>query len=292
VTRQDVTDEWRRRFDAIGMPGIGALLENGPDRNDLPGRWESLSKPGLGGRERWRWEVPNGDATGRPEACPTLLFLKRYTRVPLRLQWDRMLRQSPRHSRAYWEYQQARRLADASIPAPRPVGYAEHMRGHLERCSAVVLERVAGEPFDAAWRRAIEQRAPITVGRARHDLAVRLGRFIAAFHGTGLCHRDLYLCHVFVDLDSAARWPPALAVIDLARTHAPRWRRMRWVIKDLAQLDASGRQVGAARSDRYRTLLAYLGLQRKSPRARWYARRIVRKSDWIVRREQRKSRTE
>ena len=113
----------------------------------------------------------------------------------------------------------------------------------------------------------------------------------AAFHGTGLCHRDLYLCHIFAEIDAKpVRKTPRFHLIDLARVHRPRWRRMRWIIKDLSQLDASARQVGASRTDRLRFLRAYLHLPREAQRVRWYVRRIVRKSDWILRRIERKSR--
>jgi hypothetical protein len=62
---------------------------------------------------------------------------------------------------------------------------------------------------------------------------------------------------------------------------------LRWLIKDLAQLEYSARQAGASRSDRLRVLCAYLGLERTAPRVRWYARKIARKADSIQRREQR-----
>ena len=157
------------------------------------------------------------------------------------------------------------------------------MYGLLERCSVVLIEAVVGDGFDRAWADACRRNAPLTRGLARHDTAVRLGRFVSAFHQTGFCHRDLYLCHVFADFDPAGRRPPV-------RTFRPRVRRMRWVIKDLAQLDSSARQIGASRADRLRFLCAYLGLQHGTARIRWYARRIVRKSDWILRRIERKSR--
>jgi heptose I phosphotransferase len=175
------------------------------------------------------------------------------------------------------------------INVPRAVGFAEDMRTVFERRSAVLLERAPGDGFDRVWTRLAAESAPVARGIARHDLAVRMARFVAAFHETGFCHRDLYLCHIFVDLDAAAKRPPVFTLIDLARTHRPRSRRMRWIIKDLSQLDVSARQVGASRSDRWRFLLAYLNLPRGAPRARWYARRIVRKSDWILRRIARKS---
>jgi heptose I phosphotransferase len=246
------------------------------------GRWRAFAKPGLGGRERWRWELENGGA-------PAAVFVKRYGRTPLGTQLDRMRRQAATRSRAWWEYRQSERLAAARIPVPPAVGFVEEMRGTFERRSAVLLAEVSGDGFDRVWARACAQNAPVTRDLARLDLTMRLGRFIAAFHGTGFCHRDLYLCHVFADLDPSGARPPEFHLIDLARTFRPRWRRTRWIIKDLSQLDASARQIGATRSDRLRFLLAYLGLQRGAPRARWYVRRIVRKSDHILRRIARKA---
>jgi heptose I phosphotransferase len=282
--REAVAPPWRARLAAAGLPSLGALLAQRPDAQQLRGRWEALTKPGLGGRERWRWELDDA-------GVPAVVFVKRYTQTPLGVQLDRIRRQTATRSRAWWEYRQSERLTAAHVPVPEPVGFVEEMRGTFERRSAVLLARVAGDAIERIWQRACEREAPVTRELARHDLTVRLGRFIAAFHGTGYCHRDLYLCHVFVDLDPEARRPPEFCLIDLARTFRPRWRRMRWIIKDLSQLDVSARRIGAARTDRLRFLLAYLGLQPRAPRVRWYARRIVRKSDRILRRIERKSQT-
>ena len=82
--------------------------------------------------------------------------------------------------------------------------------------------------------------------------------------------------------------PPQFHLIDLARTFRPRWRRFRWLVKDLSQLDVSARQIGGSRSDRLRFLLAYLGLQSCTPRARRLIQRTIAKSDRILRRIARK----
>lgn len=283
--RAEVAPQWRERLAACGLREIGALLDEDADVNRFGGQWRALSKPGLGGRRRWRWCLDDGSESG-----PAVVYVKRYSRTPLGQQWDRVRRQSIAHSRAHWEYAQSRRLAGLHISVPAAVGFVEEMLGSLERSSAVLLECVAGDGFDRVWARLRSQDAPLTRGIARHDTTVRLARFVAAFHETGFCHRDLYLCHVFVDLDPDGGRPPRFSLIDLARTHRPRWRRLRWIIKDLAQLDASAREIGATRGDRWRFLLAYLNLPRGARRARWYARRIVRKSDWILRRIARKSR--
>ena len=241
-----------------------------------------MFRVGLGVRSRWRWDLQNG--------TDSVVYVKRYAATPLSEQWDRIRRQCSGHSRAYWEFVQSQRLAAAHVNVPRAVGYVENMRGMVEQRSAVLLECVPGDGFDRVWQRLCEHNAPITRGTARHDLVVHLARFVAAFHETGCCHRDLYLCHIFVELDETGSQPPRFTLIDLARTHRPRWRRMRWIVKDLAQLDASAREIGATRTDRWRFLRAYLGHKHSAARARRYARRILSKSDWILRRIERKSR--
>lgn len=272
--------DWRARIERFSPALLDDLLETAPDPARLPGTWRALDKPGLGGRERWRWTPPD-----RPDG--PAVFVKRYRRSRIREQWDRLLRQSARRSRAFWEYARAIELAEACILAPRAVGFAEVMLAGFERQSVVLLEQVAGQPFDKAWREWTAAGDPIARGLARHDLARRLAWFVSAFHGTGLTHRDLYLCHIFIERGAAGD-PPRLAIIDLARTHRPRFRRMRWLLKDLSQLDASAREIGLSRTDRLRFLRVYLGLEAGSPRVRWYCSRILRRSDWILRRIARK----
>lgn len=281
--REAVAEPWRARLAASGLGQLALLLDEPAELTRFAGRWEALGKPALRGRQRWRWSLQDGDTDA-------VVYVKRYAATPLREQWDRIRRQSVRRSRAYWEFRQSERLAAAHISVPVAIGFVEEMHGAVEGRSAVLLESVPGDGLDRVWRRLCEQAAPITHGLARHDLTVRLARFVAAFHDTGVCHRDLYLCHVFADLDPDGRRPPRFTLIDLARTHRPRWRRTRWLIKDLSQLDASARQIGVTRADRWRFLLAYLNLEHRSARVRWYARRITRKSNRILRREARKSR--
>jgi len=275
------SDTWRTRLDAAGLRSPLDLLAPAPDTR-LAGRWQRLTKPGLRGRERWRWEL------GR---APTdVLFLKRYTRPPLNQQWDRFRRQTWRHSRAWWEYHQSHELARRGVPVARAVAVAERMAGPLELDAAVLLEAAPGTALDRIWPSLCAAGAPVTRGRHRHTVVRGLALFVSAFHQTGLCHRDLYLCHIFAELDPVGAVAPCFTLIDLARAHRPRWRRLRWIIKDLAQLDFSARQVGATRTDRLRFLITYLGLEPSSPRVRFYARRIVRKSERILRRELRRSR--
>jgi heptose I phosphotransferase len=281
TSRQQVAPDWRERLADAGLPDLTRLLDDTLAAPPLPGRWQCLAKPGLHGRQRWRWDI---DAAGG-----AVLYVKRYRGVPLREQVDRIRRQSLRHSRAWWEFLQSADLRRHYIPAVRAIGVVEEMRAAFEVCSAALFESVPGDAFDRTWSRLSAQRAPVTQGVARHDVTRRLARFVSAFHQSGVCHRDLYLCHIFVDLELAGARPPRFTLIDLARTHRPRLRRTRWLIKDLSQVDASARQIGASRADRWRFLLTYLGLDAGAPRVRWYARRIARKSDRILRRTARRA---
>lgn len=274
---------WQEFLARAGAQDLRALLNASPIEAKWPGKWEALTKAGLGGRERWRGRL---DASAPNQT----LYLKRYQQTGLRQQWDRMLRQSASRSIAFWEYERSRELVSAGIPAPRPIGFAEDMRAWYEQRSTVLLESVLGGPLDAFWIAAVAVNAQITRGSRRQDFMRRVGRFVAAFHGTGLCHRDLYLCHIFVDADNGGEIPPRFAIIDLARVHRPRFARMRWLIKDLGQFEFSARLAGFSRADRLRMLAAYLGLDPGQPRIRWYARRIVAKADTIERRERRKGR--
>lgn len=283
MTRREwVAPQWRERLQRYGLRPA-ALLEASPDQLQLGGCWKALVKPGLGGRERWCWSIED-------EAERLRLFVKRYVHTPPRAQWDRIVRQSSRCSRGWWEKQQCLALTGAAVPTPQPVAAAEEMRGWWERRSVLILAEAPGEALDRQWRAACAEAAAITRGLARHDLTLRLARLVSAFHQSGHCHRDLYLCHIFAKLDFDGRRAPEFCIIDLARAIRPRARRMRWLIKDLAQLDSSARQVGASRADRLRFLQAYLGLQRGSARIPWYARRVQRKSDGILRRIARKER--
>jgi len=142
VTCSDtVAPHWRERLAACGLKQLALLLDDAADFSRFAGRWETLSKPGLGGRRRWRWELRNG-------AGEAVIYVKRYAATPLGQQWDRLRRQSLRHSRAYWEFVQSRRLAEAHINVPPAVGFVEEMHGVLERRSAVLLESVPGDGFD------------------------------------------------------------------------------------------------------------------------------------------------
>lgn len=242
---------------------------------DVPGA-EVLEKSGLEPwRERLRLTLVH---QGRPQT----FYLKRYRRPPVaarrgvrRCGWGAS-------SVAGVEWLAMRTLAELGIPTIKPVAFGEELSAGREIRSAILTAAVPGDALErvvAGWDKA--DRA--TVRRlifATADLVSRL-------HGLGFIHRDLYLSHIFYDAGS----PPdqALHLIDLQRVIRPRWRRGRWIVKDLASLNYSAPARWVSRADRVRWLHRYLGMSKLDSCGKRLVRRVARKTKRIARHDRRRS---
>jgi heptose I phosphotransferase len=102
---------------------------------------------------------------------------------------------------------------------------------------------------------------------------------VATLHRAGVFHKDLYLCHFFLDMADPLRRRPGLSLIDLHRMGEHRLWPDRWRWKDLGQLLYSTRGVlGVDDRDCFRFWSIYrraLGLRRP----RWHLRMIRLKAD-------------
>lgn len=112
-------------------------------------------------------------------------------------------------------------LQQARIPTISLVGWGRLTDGR----SFLVTEDLADhQPADKLLEQGFE------FGR----ILVPLAELAARLHRRGLHHRDLYLCHFFVNPNQ----PADIHLIDAVRVRPlPRWPlRRRWIVKDLAQL--------------------------------------------------------
>lgn len=118
--------------------------------------------------------------------------------------------------------------------------------------------------------------AGLSVDRIVQPLALLAARL----HRAGLHHRDLYLCHFFVNDAN----PQDMRLIDAARVrHLPRWPlRQRWIIKDLAQLVFSLRIAGADEGQ-IRAFMNHYAQARNSKITQRMMNRINRKAARIAR---------
>ena len=269
-----------RLNDLTVMPGSEALLRTHclDSLNALFATLdgERLDKPGLDRwRERLRVTIPDGDGTH-------VFYLKRFHRPPRRAQ--RVVRRAGcgANSLAGLEWAWMRRIAGGGIACVRPVAFGEELRGRSERRSAILTEAVPGDALErwvARWT--VADRERIT------RLIRPLARLIARFHEKGYIHRDLYLSHVFHDVE--ARPDQSLCLIDLQRIIRPIWWRNRWIVKDLASLNYSTPSCLIHRTDRLRWLKHYLGLSKLTPEAKQLAYRVVGKTQQIARHDRRRT---
>ncbi|NOT01644.1 MAG: hypothetical protein HOP29_13565 [Phycisphaerales bacterium] len=254
--------EYAGAFQRAGLTSLDAFLRHSAS--------QSLGKPGLPSwRERVRVEL---DGTGGGER---VVYVKRFRRPPIGAQWGRVVQGVVRHGTAWIEWHWMRRLAADGIATATPVAFGERMRGAREEASVLVSAAVPGVSLES-WVRDRTSRCP-------RVLVTQLAEFVGRFHGRGYVHRDLYLSHVFFDERSGE-----LRLIDLQRVMRPRWRRVRWQIKDLAALDYSTPRSAATSTDRVRFLRRYLGLRRLGESGRRLVRRVRAKSMNIARHDQRR----
>lgn len=274
-----VAEHWRTALTAAGLARLDDFFA-----------WntgERLDKAGLEGwRQRWRLQVPG--KTGR---SPTV-FLKRFDHPPLRRQWERWRLGALTLSTAGVEWRNAEALARAGIKAAEAVAFGEEMHGPLEVRSCVLLGEAAGESLERWVPRNLPPAARDPDLRRRRALLDGLARFVARFHAAGFVHRDLYLCHVFIDAEQlgsgeSAAGERAFCLIDLQRVFRPRWRARRWVVKDLAALDFSTPAECVGRRERLRFLCRYARDCRRFGSARVLAERIAARNARLARRVQR-----
>ena len=132
------------------------------------------------------------------------------------------------------------------LPTAEPV-FTGHESGLGAVCGFADVE--PARPLDEALR------AGALPWTTRRVILLSLSSTVARQHGLRRHHRDLYSNHVFVDPEADE---PVVAIIDWERTGRHLGRLSRWVVKDLAALDASLPPDTVTRSERMRFLAHYL----------------------------------
>ena len=237
-----------------------------------------LAKPGLGCRQRTFLKLE--DSQGRTHR----LYLKRYGREPLLTRLKRWATHGWGAGPAGVEFANVLAARAAGLPTMQGVACGEEpgFLGPARGC--VILTAVPGDALSRTMEGFLRRHSH---DDAAERLTLQLAKLVGAMHGSGYVHRDLYASHVFLD---ESQGDAALYLIDLARMFRPRWRRFRWLVKDLAQLKYS---MPDAWNERWweTFLAAYLG--GRSGRAfATFSRAVEGKAGRIRRREtgRRKSR--
>ena len=212
-------------------------------------------------------------------------YIKRHGVPTLRERVKPMLRLQPATFGAEGEWRAMLAFGEAGVPCARPVAMGVSGRGSggvsgggAGGGSFVVTAELRGVKLShllADWPRDRDGVAPPRA--LLHEVA----DLAARMHRAGLHHQDFYLSHLML---SAGR----VHVLDLGRARRVERLSMRWIVKDLAQLLYSARDVRPV--DHRRFVRRYLTASTASTPSTRLIRAVTRKAAAIARHDAKRRR--
>jgi heptose I phosphotransferase len=195
------------------------------------------------------------------------VYLKRHDWLPWRTRLAALIDPQGRHSPGAAERSHLERARTLGIAVPEVIAVGERIGpwGALQSY-LMVLELTGCLPLHEAVPALAESMAPAAFARVKRELVEEVAAISATLHRAGVFHKDLYLCHFFLDMTLRAPRGERLHLIDLHRLGSHRWTAPRWRAKDLGQLLYSTDGVaGIDDRDRLRFWKHY----RRALRLRW-----------------------
>lgn len=167
-----------------------------------------------------------------------------------------LMTRSPLETAGRREWENIFRLQGLNIPSMRPVAFGEKKLLFLERRSFIITQAIPNAaPMDDYVREHYAGALEAEAEREKRALLWEVGDLVRRLHNAGLTHMDLYLNHFFVR--ETPEGDKVLHLIDLQRV-AKRWAfKRRWLVKDLAALVYSTRNLPLSRNDIARIFSAY-----------------------------------
>ena len=182
---------------------------------------------------------PPGSAPSEASTRPLSVYLKRYYRLPWPLRVAAMLDPARGYSPAAAEWAHLERARTLGVDVPEVVAAGEQIGPHAGFRSFLMVAELTGcEALHEAVPKLAERLDPRELAALKRRVISEMARITATLHAARQFHKDLYLCHFFLDLDRLEQEgaPIRLVLIDLHRLGAhrlwPDWGR--W--KDLGQL--------------------------------------------------------
>lgn len=227
---------------------------------DLAAAWDGLD-PFVAARlqEGTLFKQKDGRRTLRFALGARHFFLKHHAGVGWREILKNLLQLRLPVLDAGTEYRAARHLERCGVPSLRVAGFGWRGVNPAGRESFLVTEELGGclslERLCASW-----PGAPPAV-RNKRLLIGAVAELTRRMHGSGLNHRDLYLCHILLEPDSlqgaASAADLRLHLVDLHRAQLRAVVPRRWRAKDLGALYFSAMDIGLTRRDLLRFLRTY-----------------------------------
>jgi heptose I phosphotransferase len=234
-----------------------------------------------------RYHAKQGRSTARvvfhaPSGALSV-YLKRHFRLPWPSRLAALFDPGGAHSPGAAERRHLARVRALGIDVPDVVAAGERIGPWASLQSFLMITELVGcQPLHEAIPALQDQLDPQAFAAWKRALIAAMAEITAKLHRASLYHKDLYLCHFFLD---PARYDARgatkairLTLIDLHRLgHHRRWAH-RWRWKDLGQLLFSTYGVaGIDDRDRLRFWKCYRA-QVRLRWPRWQARMIVLKA--------------
>jgi heptose I phosphotransferase len=233
---------------------------------------------------RDRLHAKQGRSTARfifhsPEG-PLPVYLKRHYELPWRARLGALFHPKGRHSPASAEWAHLERVRSMGIAVPDVVAAGERIGpwGSLQSF-LMVAELTDCLPLNEALPELAKTVGPVSFAARKRALIAEMASIIAKLHSSYIFHKDLYLCHFYLDMRRPRGDGRPLTLIDLHRLAEHRYWPDRWRWKDLGQLLFSTFDVAGV-TDRDR--LRFWALYRKRvkvARPEWQLKMITLKAD-------------
>ena len=166
------------------------------------------------------------------------VYLKRHERPPWSDRLRALLRPAGSTSPAAVEWANLNHVRSRGVDAPEPVAAGEWVGpwGRL-RSYLMIADLVGYRELNESLPDLLAALSPAEFARMKRALIAEMASLAARLHQIQMFHKDLYLCHFFLDERPEARPGRRLALIDLHRcTGEHGLLAFRWRWKDLGQL--------------------------------------------------------
>jgi heptose I phosphotransferase len=173
----------------------------------------------------------------RPDGTRLSVYLKRHDRLPWISRVAAVIAPGKGRTPATVEWSHLARAESLGIPVPEVVAAGEWIGPWGELRGFLMVKELGGAAeLNVALPRLWEELPAPDFSRLKRELIREMAEIAARLHRANSFHKDLYLCHFFLDGDPSRPAGSRLTLIDLHRLGEHRWTALRWRWKDLGQL--------------------------------------------------------
>lgn len=153
------------------------------------------------------------------------------------------------------EWSAIQKLTGLNVATPKLLGYGERGKNIAKLESFVLMEELTDtislEDLAKTW---LKQRPAFN---HKHRLIKEVARIARSLHQNGINHRDFYICHFLIHKNYFSKQDAPVYLIDLHRAGIRKLTPKRWLIKDLAGLYFSSKDILFTKRDVFRFMKYY-----------------------------------